>query len=171
MRSKGRLILIGLLAGLLAVSLFGCMGNWFTQTQKASLIFGDPVISGGTGTILVSVTNMPAGGLAALAAEAGGLTLPETKVSNVNVTGLNGFTVLAQDYNATTGDVLFVVSNANAGSTGGTVAKITFTASGSIAASEITTSSSDMQLGSAQNTLIRNWQLVGGTNGRAYYAK
>jgi len=171
MRSKGRLILIGLLAGLLAGTLFGCMGNWFTQTQKASLIFGDPVISGGTGTILVSVTSMPSGGLASLAVKAGGLTLPKTKVSSINVIGLNGFTVLAQDYNTNTGAVRFVISNANTGSTGGTVAKVTFNASGSIAASEITTASSDMQLGSAQNTLITNWEAVGGTNGKAYYAK
>jgi hypothetical protein len=169
MRSKGRLVLAGLLVALLAASLFGCMGNWFTQTQKASLIFGNPVASGGTTTILVSVTNMPSGGLASLAVQADGLTLPKTKVADVKAAGLNGFTVLAQSYDPSTGNVLFVISNANAGSTGGTVAKITFT--GSITAGDVATGASHMQLGSAQNTLIKNWQIVGGTNGKAYYAK
>jgi len=169
MRSKGRLILAGLVAAALAASLFGCMGNWFTQTQKASLIFGNPVASGGTSTILVSVTDMPSGGLASLAVQAGGLTLPTAKVSNVQVSGLNGFTVLAQRYDSSTGNVLFVISNANTGSTGGTVAKITFT--GSITAADVATGASHMQLGSAQNTLITGWQIVGGSNGKAYYAK
>ena len=50
MTSTVRLILAGLVAAALAVSLVGCMGNWFTQTQKASLIIGDPVVSGGTYT-------------------------------------------------------------------------------------------------------------------------
>ncbi len=168
MRAKGRLILIGLLAAALAVSLFGCMGNWFTQTQKASLIIGDPVVSGATGTILVSVTSMPDKGLASLAVETGGVTLPKTKVAVVQVTGLNGFTVLAQDYNPLTGDVRFVIANANAGSVGGTVAQITFTALGLVAATDVVTNSSDIQLGSADNTLITNWQLVAG---KAYYAK
>ncbi len=171
MRSKGRLILASLVVAALAISLFGCMGKWFTQTQVASLIIGNPVISGTTGTILVSVTSMPAKGLAALAVQAGGLTLPKASVTNVDVTGLNGFTVVAQEYDSATGDVLFVVVNANAGSTGGTVAKITFTVTGTITVAQVVTDASHMQLGSAQNTLITNWQIVGGTNGKAYYAK
>jgi len=167
-RSKVRFIVISVLAVGITVALAGCMGNWLTQTQAASLIVGDPVVSGGTGTIIVSVTGMPNGGLASLAVKAGDLTLPKAKVSSVKVAGLNGFTVPAQFYNPSTGDILFVVCNANAGSTGGTVAKVTFAASGSISSGDIVTSASSMSLGSAANTLITNWELV---TGKAYYAK
>ncbi len=168
MRSKGRLILAGLVAAALAVSLFGCMGNWFTQTQTASLIIGNPVISGTTGMILVSVTSMPNNGLASLAVRTGGLTLLKDKVANVKVTGLNGFTVLAQDFNQTTGALRFVVANANAGSVGGTVAEVAFTGTGTITSGDIKATAADIQLGSAGNALITAWQLVAG---QAYYAK
>lgn len=168
MRAIVRRILAGLVTAALAISLLGCMGNWFTQTQEASLIVGNPVVSGGASTIIVSVTRMPNGGLAALAVKAGGFTLPKAKVSNVQVAGLNGFTIPAQFYNPSTGDILFVVCNANAGSTGGTVAKVTFTAPATISSGDVVTNALAMSLGSADDTLITNWQLV---TGKAYYAK
>jgi len=167
-RAKARLIVIGLLAVGVVVALAGCMGHWFTQTQTASLIIGDPVVGGGTGTILVSVTSMPNDGLASLAVKVGGLILPKAKVTNVKVTGLNGFTVLEPGYDSSTGNVVFVVCNANAGSVGGTVAKVTFSVTGTIASADITWNAAQLSLGSAQNTLITGWQLV---TGKAYYAK
>ncbi len=168
MRSKARLVFIGVLATVLVISISACMGNWFTQTETISLIIGNPVVSGGTGTILLSVTSMPNDGLASLAIKAAGLTLPKDNVSSVKVAGLNGFAVLAQNYGSSTGDVRFVVANANAGSTGDTIAKITFTVTGTIDSSDIGSDAAQMSLGSAMNTLITGWRLV---TGSAYYAK
>jgi len=131
-----------------------------------SLIIGDPVVAGSTGTVLISVTGMPQGGMASMAVDVGGMTYTIGKISNVSVTGLSGFTVLSHEFNDATGKGRFVIANANGGVVAGAVAEIKFTATGSVDASDITFDKSKISLGSAMNTMITGWQLA---TGKTYY--
>jgi len=132
-----------------------------------SLIIGDPVVAGGTGTVLISVTGMPQGGMASMAVDVSGMTYNTSKISNVTIAGLSGFTVLASEFNDTTGKGRFVIANANSGVVAGAVAELKFSAAGSVDASDITFHKSKISLGNANNTSITGWKLV---SGKTYYS-
>ena len=168
---RSRTVVLGLLTVGLILALTACMGQWFTQEQIATLIIGDPVAAGGKWQVLISVANMPDGGLASMAVDVDGMTYTIPLISNIVATGLNGFTVLASEFNDATGKGRFVIANPTSGSTGGTILKLTFDATGAVTAADIGTgkfTQNKIALGSALNTLITGWNL--GTN-KAYYAK
>jgi len=131
-----------------------------------SLIIGDPVVAGGTGTVLISVSGMPQGGMASMAVDVGGMTYTTSKISNVTIAPLSGFTLLSKQFNDATGKGRFVIANANGGVVAGAVAEIKFAATGSVDASDITFHKPKISLGSAANTTITGWQLV---TGKTYY--
>ena len=101
-----------------------------------------------------------------MAVKVDGMTYTNTKISNISVVGLNGFTVLASAF--ATGKGEFVIANANAGSVGGTVAKLTFDATGNVGTADVTFNKPHIELGSHLNTLITDWQP---STNKAYYAK
>ena len=131
-----------------------------------SLIIGDPVVAGGTGTVLISVTGMPQGGMASMAVDVGGMTYTIGKISSITIAPLSGFTVLASEFNDATGKGRFVIANANGGVVAGAVASLTFTVTGSIASGDLTFDKTHISLASATNTMITGWQLV---TGKTYY--
>ena len=172
MGARIRLVVVGLLAVGLILGITACMGRWFTPKQVATLIVGDPVATGGKYEVLISVANMPDGGLASMAVDVDGMTYNTTKISNIVATGLNGFMVPASEFNDATGKGRFVIANPNAGSVGGTVAKLTFDANAAVTSADIGSSrftKSKITLGSALNTLITTWDLS--SNAADYYAK
>ena len=152
----------------LLLALSACTGQWFTREQRAFLVIGTPVITGTHGEVIISVVNMPQKGMAVMAVNVDGLTYSNAKISNIILVGLNGFTVLASEFDDTTGSGRFVIANADAGSVAGTVAKLTFDVTGSVSSTDVTFHTPHIELGSHLNTLITGWQL---STGKAYYAK
>ncbi len=152
----------------LLLALSACMGQWFTQEQKAYLVIGTPVVTGNHGTVIISVVNMPQEGMASMAVDLEGLTYTNAKISNIVVAGVNGFIVLTSKFNDATGDGCFVIANANAGSIGGTVAKLTFDVTGSVDSTDITFHTPHIAMGSHLDSLITGWEP---STGKAYYAK
>jgi hypothetical protein len=166
MRGRIQVALLAALATGLVLGLSACMGNWLGTQTKATLIIGDPVVSTGKGQLILSVSDMPDEGLASLAVYLGGMTYVTTKVSNVVVTGMNGFTVLASQFVGGNGG--FVIVNPTSGTVTGPVAKLEFDVTGTVASTDFTFAKTNITLGSELNTLITTWDL--GT-GKAYYAK
>ena len=166
---RTRWIVLGLLAVGLIFALTACMGQWFTQEQKATLIIGQLVLTGNRGEVLISVTNMPQEGLASIAIDNLGITYADINGASIEATGLNGFDVFAQEFISTPGRGRLVAANPNAGSESGTILKITFETNG--ANPSLTIEQVDVgrvTLGSHLNTFINPWDLVTNT---AYYAK
>ena len=103
MTSKARhvgsiLLLLGL-----AVTLTACFGQWFTPPLTGKLIVGAPVLVGGRYEVLISVADMPDGGVAGI--QLGTDTQLAITFTNVDATtiiaeGLSGFRVTAQSYAA-----------------------------------------------------------------------
>ena len=168
MGARTRLVVVSLLSAGMILALSACIGQWFTQEQKAYLVIGTPVVTGGHGEVLISVVNMPQEGMASMEVNVDGMTYTNAKITNIVLAGLNGFTMLASEFDDTNGKGRFVIANTNAGSVGGTVAKLTFDATGNIGAADVTFHEPQIKLGSHLNTLITGWEL---STNKAYYAK
>lgn len=167
MRGRVQVLLLAVLATGLVLGLSACMGNWFGTSTKATLIIGDPiVISAGKGQLILSVADMPQEGVASLAVDVGGMTFIATKISNIVVTGINGFTVLAKDFVG--GNGRFVIANPTSGTVTGPVAKLEFDVTGTVTSTDFIFVKANITLGSDLDALITPWVL--GT-GKAYYAK
>jgi len=170
MGARTRLVVAGCLAVGLVLGLTACMGHWFGQQQNPTLIIGKLALSGNRGEVLISVANMPNKGLASIAIDDSGITYTNIKASSIEATGLNGFTVLAQDFTTTTGKGRLVAANPTSGSVGGTIIKVTFEVTGANPTFEIQVGDKGkVTLGSALNTLITTWDLS--SNAADYYAK
>jgi len=101
MTSKTKRFGSSLLLVALSVILTACFGHWFTPPQLAVLIVGPPIHVGTRYEVLISVANMPDGGVAGL--QLGTSALPAIKFANVDAAtivaeGQSGFEVTAQDY-------------------------------------------------------------------------
>jgi len=136
-------------------------------TQSPSLLASDPVVTGTTGTVILSVENMPAGGLASIAVQTDGVTYDKNTISNIHVAPLSGFVTLAQDFNDSTGKGAFVLANATGGVTTGPIASLVFTVSSSIDPQPFTFDISKIELGSASNALVAGWTLTYGAQASA----
>ncbi len=169
MEGRIRLAFLAMLAAGLVLGLSACMGNWFGTPTSATLIIGNPVVVGAKGEVMISVVNMPTGGLASIAIDDKGITYTNITPASIQATGVNGFTVLAKDFTTTAGKGRLVAVNPTSGSVGGTILKITFETSGGTPTFTIQSGDKGkVTLGSALNTLITTWEL--GTT-KAYYAK
>lgn len=147
--------------GLLAL-LLGCFGPWFGGAPVPKLYLGEPVIENGQGTLRISVSNVPNGGLAAIHVALGGLLYDEEKVSNLAVVGLNGFTVLIQQF--VDGEGGFILTNTS-GIESGPILRLTFKAHGNV-------KYGDIQLLASFITLVDDaLVVVDGWNTPAYYAR
>jgi hypothetical protein len=166
MRGRIQSALLAALATGRVLGLSACMGNWLGTSTKATLIIGDPVVSTGKGQVILSVADMPGEGLASLAVDLGGMTYDPTKVSKVVVTGMNGFTVLAQEFVG--GNGRFVLANPASGTVTGPVAKLEFDMTGTVTSGDFHFFDANIELGSDLGALITPWVLG---EGKAYYAK
>ncbi|MFC2108425.1 hypothetical protein ACFLS5_03085 [Candidatus Bipolaricaulota bacterium] len=118
----------------LALVLTSCFGHWFTPPMIAKLIVSDPIRVGGKYEVLISVTDMPDGGIAGI--QLGTQAQPAITFTNVDVAtitteGLNGFQVTSQTYTAgppATGCLIAV--NGAASIESGTVLKLSFEVTG-----------------------------------------
>ena len=171
MRASNRRKLVFLLGVGLILALSACMGHWFTPKQVPTLIIGNPQIFGLKGEVIMSVANMPQGGLASIAIANLGITYNNLSIvpASITATGLNGFRVLAQDFITTPGKGRLVAANAPSGLGSGTILKITFRVAGPGATfGVLPADKGKVTLGSDHNTLTTNWTLG---MGKAYYAK
>jgi hypothetical protein len=168
MRVRVWLVVRGLLAVGMILSVAGCMGAWFDPPQVATFFLGKPVISEGQGEVTISVTNMPDGGLAAIHVHFGGMTYNEEKISDLAVVGLNGFGNGASDQPVasefTDGEGGFILINL-LGVENGAILKLTFKASGNVTIGDIVLIKDQIDLTNDAITLIDSWNLP------AYYAK
>lgn len=165
-----RLVGAGFLTVGLIVGLSACMGFFQNTAQTPTLIIGKLALSGNRGEVLISVANMPNKGLASIAIDDKGITFDDIEAASIEVTGLNGFTVLAQDFTTTAGNGRLVAANPTSGSVGGTIIKVTFEVTGANPAFGIADADKGkVDLGSALNTLITTWDLS--SNAADYYAK
>ncbi len=140
MRGVGSITLIARRAGMilllvtLVLVLTSCFGNWFTAPTIAKLIVSDPVSVGGRYEVMISVTDMPSGGVAGI--QFGTETDPAIAFTNVDVStitadGLSGFEVPSQKYTA--GDPAqgcLMAVNGAASIESGPVLKLSFEATG-----------------------------------------
>ena len=170
MGARTRLIVVAVLALGLILGLTACMGQWFTPKQVATLIIGKLMAAGNRGEVVISVANMPNGGLAGIRiGKVGdeGITFTNIDASSIIATGLNGFTVQAQDFATNAGKGCLLAVKPATGSVGGPILKITFEVTGANPTLTIP-DASKVELSSDLNTLITTWTL--GTD-KAYYAK
>jgi hypothetical protein len=159
------------IAVLLAVTLTltACMGHWFTPPQLAKLIVGPPVAKGGRYEVLISVADMPNGGVAGI--QLGTVALPAIEFANVDVStltaeGLSGFRVTAESYTAgppAKGSLMAVYGGVAVVS--GQVLKLSFEATGN---PTVTLDETRIALASAVPGWIVGWDLEAGV---AYYTK
>ena len=127
MKGRG---LVGLAMALVVMGLTGCIGDWFSHETKPMLFFGEPVVAGDDSEIILSVSNMPDGGLSAIHVDLSGMVFDKDKVSDVDIEGLNGFIAVASGFGDGKGS--FILLNIFAGVETGEIAKLTFTAHGNV---------------------------------------
>jgi len=166
MGARTRLVAAGLLLVVVGIGLTACMGGWFNPQVVATLIIGAPVAKGGGYEVLISVANMPDGGLAGIQFGTAGneaLTFTDVNIASVVASGKNGFTVTAQQYTAPDKGTLIAVNPAT-GVDGGTILTLTFQATNPT----VTVDKTKVTLLSHQNTWITTWALE---KTKAYYAK
>lgn len=170
MGARARVVGLMLVAVGLSVGLTACMGQWFTPPPSARLIISDPVSTGGRYEVLISVVDMPAGGVAGI--KVGTLTnkgiefTDNVVTSTITAVGLSGFTVTSQQYAAgppLQGCLLAV--NAATGVEAGPIVKLTFEATGT---PTVTVDDSRVELSDDLPAWIVPWALE---TGAAYYAK
>lgn len=165
MKRRPCFITLSLLAFAVILTLSGCMGHWFTPEPQAMLIVGEAVASGGKWEVLISVVNMPDGGLGAIEIDDGGITLIEIDPSTVSATGLNGFVLITEDYTDPAPKGCLIAVNPATGNESGPILKFTFDATGNDP--EVILVKAKIKLLSDAFTWITNWDF--GT--KAYYAK
>jgi hypothetical protein len=154
----------------LTLILTACFGQWFTPPQLGKLIVGAPIRVGGGYEVLISVADMPDGGVAGI--ELGTIAQPAIAFSdNVDGTtivaeGLSGFWVTAQGYAVgppIEGYLIAVYGGAPI--EGGPVVKLSFEATGD---PTVTLDDTQIVLTSDVPTWIAGWDLA---TGAAYYTK
>jgi len=170
MSSRARRAGSVLLLVALALTLAACFGHWFTPPQLAVLIVSSPVPVGGRYEVLISVADMPDGGLAGI--QLGTIAQPAITFSNnvdgatIVAEGLSGFRVTAQSYAAgppVEGCLVAVYGGSPIVS--GPVLKLLFEATG---APTVTLDEDRIWLSNDIPTWIAGWSL---DTGAAYYTK
>ena len=153
---------VGLVLGLAA-----CM-ELFSGAGTPTLILGEVRMIDGRGEILLSVKDMPDGGLASFAVHVTAIEYPQS-VTNVVVEGLNGFEVLAEQFaDGNPGEGGFYVGHASAGLKAGEFAKLAFDVSGAVTLAEFDFIKSGISMGDDDNNLISPLEIKEAYH---YYAK
>jgi len=168
MGARTRLVAGSLLLLVVGIGLTACMGGWFNPQLVATLIIGNAVAKGGNYEVLISVANMPDGGLSGIQFGTVGneaLTFTNVNMATVVAVGVSGFWVGPQQYTAPGKGTLLAVNPAT-GVVGGTILKLTFQATA--ANPTVTVDKAKVTLLSHQNTWITTWDL---DTDKAYYAK
>jgi hypothetical protein len=115
MGARTRLVAASLLLVGVGIGLVACMGGWFTPQQIATLIIGNAVATGGNYEVLISVANMPDGGLAGIqfgTVGNEGLEFTNVDMTTVVAVGVSGFWIGPQQYTAPNKGTLLAVNPA-----------------------------------------------------------
>jgi len=156
-------VVVGSLTVMLTIA--ACAGFWKTPVQLGKLVVGGVNVTGSQGTVLVSVADMPGGGLGAIQfGEVGGEAISFTNIDpvSIQVEGKNGLVVLAQTFGSGSGALIAAGCD---GVVGGEILKFTFTVTGPNPTFIVT--KVKLTLASDANARITAWDL--GTT--AYYAR
>ena len=145
----------------LLVGLSGCLACWDTAVELPTLIVGPVMKVGAEGYVLVSVANMPDGGLAAI--QFGKLCDPAITYSgivpdSIRVQGRNGFEVLLEDFTTAPCRATLLAVSACVALVDGEILKFTFTVTGANPTFEIP-DASKVTLGDASYAMITGWNL------------
>ena len=146
------LVLVGALAG--------CDGSLFNSQEEATLIVRAPASAGAMWEVVISVANI-SDGLTGIDISDGGITLRNVDESTVTATGLNGFIVTAQDFEAPAPSGTLMAVSPEQAVTGGKILKLRFQASG--ANPTLTLHKSKVTLLSEQGTYVTSWELAATT--------
>ena len=160
MGRKTRVVVIYAMAAAVAISITSCIGFWDTPLQLGKLIVSDVVVTGSGGYVLVSVADMPGGGLASIQFGTVGdeaIDFTNIAASSIEIEGQSGFVPLAQDFTTNAYKGSAIAANAVTGIDGGVVLKFTFTITGSPAT--FTIDATKVSLGSHANAMITGWEL------------
>lgn len=157
-----------LMGAILLIVLAACSGFWNTAPKLGTLVIGPVVVNGTDGYVLVSVTEMPGGGLAAIEFGTVGdeaITFSSIDPSSVAVEGKSGFAVLAKDFATNPGKGTLLAATASAGVTAGEILRFTFKVTGPSPAFTVT--KLKVTLASDSNVIISAWNL----STKAYYTR
>jgi hypothetical protein len=145
-----------------------CAGFWNTPAQLGKLIAGPVQVTGTAGYVLVSVADMPGGGLAAVQfGTIGGEAIAFTNIdpASIRIEGKNGFVVLAEAFDVTPNKGALIAANGTTGVVGGEILRFTFTVTGANPTFSVT--KAKVKLVSDTNAFITAWEL----SSTAYYAR
>ena len=158
----GRVVPIAAFAIVIIIILIGCFGPWFDKQPTPVLYLGEPVVQGGQGHLVISVADMPDGGLAAIHVGLGGLLYDEEKVAAIVIEGLNGFAVAVSQF--ADGEGGFILWNLFGVETG-PILRLTFDACANVKWGDIQLLADHITLCSDALGCIENWKTP------AYYTK
>lgn len=170
MRARGRCRIGAAAAGgvVLVLIIAACAGFWNTPAQLGKLIVGPVQVTGSEGYVLVSVADMPGGGLAAIQfGSIGDEAVDFTGIdpASIRVEGKNGFVVLAEAFDVAPGTGALIAANGTTGVVGGEILKFTFTVTGAHPTFMVT--KAKVTLVSDANVFITAWDLSATT----YYTR
>ena len=154
---------IAALTFMAVLMLAGCLGLWFGRPSTPTLYLGEPVVQNGQGHLLISVADMPGGGVAAIMVGPGGLIYDEQKISGIGIEGLSAFTVAVSQF--ANGEGGFILVNIHTASENGPILRLTFTAHGSVKDGDVHLLADHITLVSDALALIDDWETP------AYYAR
>ncbi len=148
-RIRGAVLCLAMIG--LAIGITACM-SWLATDPVPTLLVGPVSITGDRGEILLSVKNMPDGGLASMAVNLGGIGYDSGKISNVSVEALLGFSILAEQFDADDGG--FLIAHSCAGIHDGGVVKLKFKVTGTPTLADFTITEADISMGDDNNNAI-----------------
>ena len=166
--TTSRLAIIGFAVALSLWGISACSGFWNTPVQMGKLLVSDVVVTGSSGYVLISVADMPTGGVASIEFGLGGneaITFTNITASAIAIEGKSGFTVLAEDFTTNAGKGTLLAANGSTGVASGQILKITFAVTA--ANPTFTVDTTKVEIGSDTNALITAWE----TGSLDYYTK
>ena len=151
MRNRKRLATLCTLGIVLALGLSACT-FLFSNPPVPTLILGEVIALGGCGELLLSVTNMPDGGMASISIVVGGIAYDAAKIANLTAVGLQGFEVLAEQFVGGNGGLS--AAHSCAGLPAGKFVLLRFDATGDVTLTDFTFDKTKIALGDDDNQAI-----------------
>jgi len=155
-----RWIGVGALLVCLALGLAGCRGFWNTAIQLPKLIVGPVMVTGTEGYVLISVIDMPDGGIASIQFGTVGneaIDFADIDAATIVGVGKNGFVITAEDYTTNPGKATLLAVNGPTGIIGGEILRFTFTVTG--ANPTFAVDKTKVTIADDSNTFITVWDL------------
>lgn len=156
-QTRTRQILLLVLLTALALAAAACSALWGTREPGPVVTLRQPTRVGASWEAILSVSNMPDGGIAGICIANGGISIDRAADGTTTVSGLNGFTVTAQDFAPPSPEGALMALGVSTPLIEGKLLKISFRTSDSNPT--LTLEPSRMSLLSASKTWITDWTL------------